>query len=60
MQYHAALSLYKSGAKLRNLEEYEKIARAVFDVPKFLQYLLEKAEVQDVTIFYKPISTNRE
>eukprot|EP01022_Parablepharisma_sp_SALTPOND_P008327 TRINITY_DN135666_c0_g1_i1.p1 TRINITY_DN135666_c0_g1~~TRINITY_DN135666_c0_g1_i1.p1 ORF type:complete len:276 (+),score=32.22 TRINITY_DN135666_c0_g1_i1:1735-2562(+) len=52
MQYSAALLLYEHGAKLRPVEEYRTIVRAIFDLDKFMQCLLEKKEVPDVSIFY--------
>ena len=56
MQYSAALALYKKGAILRPIEEYRLIVRAIFDLDKFMQYLSEKKEASDPTIFYYPKS----
>ncbi len=52
MQYQSALLLYKSGAKLRKIEEYRTIVRAIFDLDKFMENLLAKKEVADETTFY--------
>eukprot|EP00826_Nyctotherus_ovalis_P027184 TRINITY_DN2120_c0_g2_i6.p1 TRINITY_DN2120_c0_g2~~TRINITY_DN2120_c0_g2_i6.p1 ORF type:complete len:144 (+),score=33.65 TRINITY_DN2120_c0_g2_i6:326-757(+) len=52
MKYSCALLLCKSGMKLRSIEEYKPVVKAVFDLEKFLVYLSEEEEVADESIFY--------
>eukprot|EP00831_Metopus_contortus_P059795 TRINITY_DN5176_c0_g1_i2.p1 TRINITY_DN5176_c0_g1~~TRINITY_DN5176_c0_g1_i2.p1 ORF type:complete len:290 (-),score=52.11 TRINITY_DN5176_c0_g1_i2:54-923(-) len=52
MHYMPALYLYQNGAKLKSIEEYRSIQRAIFDLDKFMTFLLEKKEVSEVSCFY--------
>ena len=51
MHYSCALKLFSKGAMLRPIKEYESIIKAPYDLPKFIEYLKEKKEVKDESIF---------